>query len=84
MAATAAAPIDEGGKKKTPHRWQVVFMMAISFILCNMDKVSSSFLRLSVSVYLKVGFVEPNDKCIVEKTFRTVASRMFKRAQSRF
>ena len=25
-----------------PHRWQIVFMMALSFVLCNMDKVNMS------------------------------------------
>lgn len=32
----AAAAEQQGG---TPHRWQVVGMMALSFVLCNMDKV---------------------------------------------
>ena len=25
-----------------PHRWQIVFMMALAFVLCNMDKVNMS------------------------------------------
>lgn len=33
---TAAAADQAGG---IPHRWQVVGMMALSFVLCNMDKV---------------------------------------------
>jgi hypothetical protein len=36
--AKAAAAEDEAGG--VPHRWQVVGMMALSFVLCNMDKVS--------------------------------------------
>ena len=36
-AGQALAP--KGG---IPHRWQIVFMMALSFVLCNMDKVNMS------------------------------------------
>lgn len=32
----AAAAEQQGG---VPHRWKVVGMMALSFVLCNMDKV---------------------------------------------
>lgn len=35
--AAAGAP---GPKKGLSHRWQVVWMMALAFVLCNMDKVS--------------------------------------------
>lgn len=40
-AAAEAAPAaaESGG---IPHRWQVVGMMALSFVLCNMDKVNMS------------------------------------------
>lgn len=39
VAATAAAEDRAGG---IPHRWKVVYMMAASFVLCNMDKVNMS------------------------------------------
>ena len=39
-AATGSQPPEKG----VPHRWQIVFMMAAAFVLCNMDKVSSSLL----------------------------------------
>lgn len=26
---------------KIPHRWRVTIMMALAFVLCNMDKVSA-------------------------------------------
>ena len=35
----APVPEPRGG---IPHRWQIVFMMALSFVLCNMDKVNMS------------------------------------------
>jgi hypothetical protein len=35
-ALSAAAPLQRGG---VPHRWQVVGMMALAFVCCNMDKV---------------------------------------------
>lgn len=35
----ALLPEPRGG---IPHRWQIVFMMALSFVLCNMDKVNMS------------------------------------------
>ena len=35
----AAAPAAEQQQGGVPHRWQVVGMMALSFVLCNMDKV---------------------------------------------
>lgn len=35
-ALTAEAPLQRGG---LPHRWQVVGMMALAFVCCNMDKV---------------------------------------------
>lgn len=35
--------VDEGAEPpETPHRWQVVGMMALAFVLCNMDKVNMS------------------------------------------
>lgn len=37
--AAAGAP---GPKKGLSHRWQVVWMMALAFVLCNMDKVNMS------------------------------------------
>lgn len=36
-AAALAAPTEQAGG--VPHRWKVVGMMALSFVLCNMDKV---------------------------------------------
>ena len=30
----------EGKQPRIPHRWRVVGMMALAFVLCNMDKVS--------------------------------------------
>jgi hypothetical protein len=43
----AAAAAANGGPPETiagvPHRWAVVAMMALSFVLCNMDKVCSSY-----------------------------------------
>lgn len=36
-AASAAPPAEQQGG--VPHRWKVVGMMALSFVLCNMDKV---------------------------------------------
>jgi hypothetical protein len=35
-ALRAPAEQEKGG---VPHRWKVVSMMALSFVLCNMDKV---------------------------------------------
>lgn len=42
-AAAAAATTVEVGQplKGMPHRWRVISMMALSFVLCNMDKVST-------------------------------------------
>ena len=31
-----------GKQPRIPHRWRVVLMMALAFVLCNMDKVYSS------------------------------------------
>ena len=31
-------------KGRVPHRWQVVGMMSLAFVLCNMDKVSGAAL----------------------------------------
>ncbi|KAL4421693.1 hypothetical protein ABPG77_010637 [Micractinium sp. CCAP 211/92] len=39
-AEGTAAAADQAGS--IPHRWQVVGMMALSFVLCNMDKVNMS------------------------------------------
>lgn len=39
VATSPGAPPPEKG---IPHRWQVVGMMALSFVLCNMDKVNMS------------------------------------------
>lgn len=41
QADGAAAPAAEQQQGGVPHRWQVVGMMALSFVLCNMDKVRS-------------------------------------------
>jgi len=45
-AAAAAKPVTAESSSTedvgAPHRWQVVGMMALSFILCNMDKVNMS------------------------------------------
>jgi hypothetical protein len=38
-AAAGLAPIYEKG---LPHRWRITFMMAVAFVLCNMDKVCHS------------------------------------------
>lgn len=35
-SAAADAPLDLAG---LPHRWRIVIMMAVGFVLCNMDKV---------------------------------------------
>jgi hypothetical protein len=45
-AAVPAAAADVDGlapiyKKGLPHRWRITVMMAIAFVLCNMDKVRS-------------------------------------------
>jgi hypothetical protein len=32
----------ESPNPKVPHRWRVIFMMALAFVLCNMDKVCTS------------------------------------------
>lgn len=46
VAAEAVASLegeeDKGGPQqpRVPHRWRVVIMMALAFVLCNMDKVS--------------------------------------------
>lgn len=49
ISAAAEAAIREGKEpprppeeKGIPHRWRVVGMMALSFVLCNMDKVNMS------------------------------------------
>lgn len=42
QADGAAAPAAEQQQGGVPHRWQVVGMMALSFVLCNMDKVNMS------------------------------------------
>eukprot|EP00775_Hariotina_reticulata_P003301 gene3301-3577_t len=49
-AATATPePSDSSGTAGTvsagsglPHRWRIVLMMAVAFVLCNMDKVNMS------------------------------------------
>ena len=46
-AAAAAAPAAAAEQQQqggVPHRWQVVGMMALSFVLCNMDKVGACLL----------------------------------------
>lgn len=35
-AAAVAPAVQQGG---VAHRWRIVFMMAVAFVLCNMDKV---------------------------------------------
>lgn len=35
-AAAVAPEVQQGG---VAHRWRIVFMMAVAFVLCNMDKV---------------------------------------------
>lgn len=42
-AAGKAAPGAAGEQAGIPHRWQVVGMMALSFVLCNMDKVRAAW-----------------------------------------
>ncbi|PSC72700.1 putative anion transporter chloroplastic [Micractinium conductrix] len=41
-AATTAKAAAEDAAGGVPHRWKVVGMMALSFVLCNMDKVNMS------------------------------------------
>ena len=36
---SSGGPEEEPKQKKFSHRWQVVGMMALAFVLCNMDKV---------------------------------------------
>ncbi len=36
-SSTGSAPVEK--EKGIPHRWRVVFMMMMAFVLCNMDKV---------------------------------------------
>lgn len=38
-AAAVPAEVPAGG---VAHRWRIVFMMAVAFVLCNMDKVRNS------------------------------------------
>ena len=42
-AVPAAAAVEDGlapiYAKGFPHRWRITFMMAVAFVLCNMDKV---------------------------------------------
>jgi hypothetical protein len=38
-AAAAAAGLAPIYDKGLPHRWRITFMMAVAFVLCNMDKV---------------------------------------------
>lgn len=38
-AAAAAVPSDALDLPGVPHRWRIVIMMAVAFVLCNMDKV---------------------------------------------
>ena len=38
-AAAAAVPSDALDLPGMPHRWRIVTMMAVAFVLCNMDKV---------------------------------------------
>jgi MFS transporter, ACS family, solute carrier family 17 (sodium-dependent inorganic phosphate cotransporter), other len=40
--STEATSLTMEPKGGIPHRWQIVFMMALSFVLCNMDKVNMS------------------------------------------
>lgn len=42
-AAAAPAAAQQQGEQAggVPHRWQVVGMMALAFVLCNMDKVGA-------------------------------------------
>ena len=35
-----------GKQPRIPHRWRVVLMMALAFVLCNMDKVHSTAFKL--------------------------------------
>lgn len=37
-----ASTTADGQPPETPHRWQVIYMMALAFVLCNMDKVNMS------------------------------------------
>jgi len=38
LSAQPAQP-EQQPKKRMPHRWRIVFAMALAFVLCNMDKV---------------------------------------------
>jgi len=38
--STSASVAPEAQKGGLAHRWRIVFMMAVAFVLCNMDKVS--------------------------------------------
>ena len=39
---TAGSPGPEDPKQFIPHRWRIIAMMSLAFILCNMDKVQFS------------------------------------------
>jgi hypothetical protein len=41
VSAAAAVPAEAQGGG-VAHRWRIVFMMAVAFVLCNMDKVRNS------------------------------------------
>jgi hypothetical protein len=41
VSAAAAMPAEASGGG-VAHRWRIVFMMAVAFVLCNMDKVRNS------------------------------------------
>ena len=47
-AASSAAAVPAAEKGGLAHRWRIVFMMAVAFVLCNMDKVSAGGTRCPV------------------------------------
>lgn len=47
LDAKAVAAADPA-KARMPHRWQVVMLMALSFVLCNMDKASVGRARVGM------------------------------------
>ena len=40
--AASGPPEPQGPNQTIPHRWRIVAMMSLAFILCNMDKVGSN------------------------------------------
>ncbi len=38
-SASNGGPPDNKPEPRIPHRWRIVGMMALAFVLCNMDKV---------------------------------------------